>query len=606
MAKQMRAIAVSLFIFSLLVLCTRPAFSNVIPDEQWVNPTPSDVRSTPYLGINADGTGAGTAVATSWLLGQEADGTIPYVSKIIAHHICKSVRDPACAKSQVFQFASTFDRCSEAITVDCVVGIEARSSSGKKLNVTFVKSIASIATTPYEGSQALGIPGGGSAQIVDIPEAPHPGGTQYLIAVHNDGTYIVGKGRAESKSFAVRISAIKMNPGIPAGADLKGLSDVSETPKPGLKFGASIVPNDALPTSCLVYSKVENACAAPYPMPLDVNFKVTLKTSIYLMGWFHGRVSDAATTFSLDNQNIATVSLSGSPVIVPTFAAWYKKSELPSSLTSYYVQSKKPFQGRPYGGDSADNAASTNAVSLLFEPHNYVEEEIDQVNLWMAAGGDKAAASPTRWIFQSIDTSHNQGAEGPQFGGQRVDPTIACYKENVGKFLGVVSTNATQYIAGPPSFNLSTQTLDYKVAAPHYLTNGTTFQGSYSLEINEKLAQCFYNFSDAPIGATISVTGVNGENKIATTSIKSADGFLHLTAQGFTFSSPVIRVKLTQSNSTIAPNPQQSAPTSKSSHSLAPAVNAPAKKTKITCVKGKNVRKVVGTNPKCPTGFKKR
>jgi hypothetical protein len=33
----------------------------------------------------------------------------------------------------------------------------------------------------------------------------------------------------------------------------------------------------------------------------------------------------------------------------------------------------------------------------------------------------------------------------------------------------------------------------------------------------------------------------------------------------------------------------------------------PAKKVKsITCTKGKSNRKVTGTNPKCPTGWKKK
>jgi hypothetical protein len=31
-----------------------------------------------------------------------------------------------------------------------------------------------------------------------------------------------------------------------------------------------------------------------------------------------------------------------------------------------------------------------------------------------------------------------------------------------------------------------------------------------------------------------------------------------------------------------------------------------AVKKSITCVKGKVMRKVVGTNPKCPSGFKKK
>jgi hypothetical protein len=41
---------------------------------------------------------------------------------------------------------------------------------------------------------------------------------------------------------------------------------------------------------------------------------------------------------------------------------------------------------------------------------------------------------------------------------------------------------------------------------------------------------------------------------------------------------------------------------------MASASAAPvaAKKTTITCVKGKTTKKVTAVNPKCPTGYKKK
>ena len=612
-----RRVAAFLFIFgSILSSSSGLAFADSVPDEQWVAPIPTDVRTTPYLGINADGAGIGGGMGTSWLLGQEADGTTSGVSNITAHHICKSLQDPSCAKSQVFQYAATFDRCSASLTMDCVSGIEATSSSGKKLDVNYVKSFTSVGATPFEGSPTKGLPSGGSAQIVDIPDAPHAGGNLYLVSVHSNGSYAVGKEKAAASGFFVRISAIKLTPGYPAETDVKGLVDVNDTPRAGLKLGKSILPNDALPNSCLVYSSAENACAAPYPMPLDMNFKVSLKTSIYIQGWFHGRVSKASSTFSLDKDNYASISLSGNAVIVPTFAVWYKKSELPASIAAYYAQSKAPLTGRSYGGDFGENAASTSAFSVLRQPHDFVQTEIDELNVWMEASNGKASSSPTRWIFESIDLSGGQAdpgravdnknqpaggqqppAGGQQGGGQRVDPTVSCYKSNGGKFLGVVSTNATQYIAGPPSYDLTTETLDYKVAAPHYLTNGTIFQGTYNLEINETLARCIYGFSDAPISATVSVIGVDGENKVATTLVSTSGGFLRLSASGFTFSSPTIKVKLTQGG----------ASTGSAAKPAAPAKSAPIAVVKsITCVKGKLTKKVNGTAPKCPTGYSQK
>ncbi|MCX6450881.1 MAG: hypothetical protein NTZ31_04160 [Actinobacteria bacterium] len=129
--------------------------------------------------------------------------------------------------------------------------------------------------------------------------------------------------------------------------------------------------------------------------------------------------------------------------------------------------------------------------------------------------------------------------------------------------------------------------MDYKVPAPHLLSDGTTFQGSYNLQISDTLARCIYGFSNAPISATISVIGLDGENKVATTIVSDSGGFLRLSANGFTFSSPNIKVKLTQSAS-------------------AKAVTSGSKAvTIINCLKGKASKKVSGAKPVCPPGYKR-
>jgi hypothetical protein len=109
----------------------------------------------------------------------------------------------------------------------------------------------------------------------------------------------------------------------------------------------------------------------------------------------------------------------------------------------------------------------------------------------------------------------------------------------------------------------------------------TAVEGTYELAIRSDAARCLYGFSKAPVNATVSVIGEGGENKVATTVISEKDGWLKLAAYGFTFSSPTISVKLTQAK-------------------------APAKKTTITCFKGKLTKKVTAVSPKCPAGYKKK
>jgi hypothetical protein len=61
--------------------------------------------------------------------------------------------------------------------------------------------------------------------------------------------------------------------------------------------------------------------------------------------------------------------------------------------------------------------------------------------------------------------------------------------------------------------------------------------------------------------------------------INEKNGWLYLSANGFSYSSPMIKVKLSQ-----AKNQRYS----------------------IFCVKGKVTKKITAVNPKCPTGYKKK
>ena len=84
---------------------------------------------------------------------------------------------------------------------------------------------------------------------------------------------------------------------------------------------------------------------------------------------------------------------------------------------------------------------------------------------------------------------------------------------------GFVSTNATQYSAGPPKYNKQTATLDYRVAAPHYRSGGEKFFGIYHLIMKSDLARCLYGFSKAPLNASISVVDDEGVTTTGTRNI---------------------------------------------------------------------------------------
>ena len=162
---------------------------------------------------------------------------------------------------------------------------------------------------------------------------------------------------------------------------------------------------------------------------------------------------------------------------------------------------------------------------------------------------------------------------------------------------GMVSTNATVYSSGPPAFNEQAQSLDYKVAAPHFTSKGEVFRGYYNLKITADTARCIYNLKPIPMQATISVVSDAGEKIVGTTIVRSDDEWVELTAANFEFSSPTLRVKFSQEASSMGIS---------SSPSPTPSPVAKAQLSSITCIKGKTSKKVTGINPKCPAGYKKK
>jgi hypothetical protein len=124
--------------------------------------------------------------------------------------------------------------------------------------------------------------------------------------------------------------------------------------------------------------------------------------------------------------------------------------------------------------------------------------------------------------------------------------------------------------------------LDYKVASPHLNSKGDVFKGTYDLLMASDVARCLYGFTSAPVRASIQIVNADGVNSVATTVVSEKDGWLKLGAYGFTFSSPTLRVKLSQDKASTKKN------------------------STISCIKGKVTKKVTGLTPKCPKGFKKK
>jgi hypothetical protein len=188
-------------------------------------------------------------------------------------------------------------------------------------------------------------------------------------------------------------------------------------------------------------------------------------------------------------------------------------------------------------------------------------EIFEYVEYWRSYLNDIAPHSTTSWGIESTTwTSDNR-----------------CLSDTT-RVLGVVATNAMGYDGNAPKF--ANGFLNYRVTGFHYSADGIKPNlGTYDLVMRSDAARCLYGFSNAPVSAIVSISTTGGATNVATTVVSEKDGWLKMKAAGFTYSEKTLKVKITQPKN---------------------------QKYSISCIKGKVTKKVTGTKPKCPAGYKLR
>jgi hypothetical protein len=156
------------------------------------------------------------------------------------------------------------------------------------------------------------------------------------------------------------------------------------------------------------------------------------------------------------------------------------------------------------------------------------------------------------------------------------------------------------------------------MASPHLDRSGKVNVGNLDIFLKKTVAQCLWKMESIDLyQSAISVIYANGESVLGTTTVNSAGEWIRINVSNFTFSSPTVKLSFVPISKVEAsdkpktpvqvtvPDPVKSA-LPEASVENPPASDISAKKRTITCIKGKITRKVTGTNPKCPKGFKKR
>ncbi len=494
---------------------------------------------------------------------------------------CSSLNDPKCV-GQRLNYSAVLPKCLSDSDVNCTSDFGIIDANGVKKSAEFARYFPQSAQNQFKGDVSKNLPDGVAGSLYALPAAAHDGGDKYYLSVALTGG-IDASGNVQKPNLEVRAT--------PVALESSGyFTRSSETVDAGWAYitdGYTGEKRWGIQASgfsgnqyCVANSAKEKLCAQKYAFPAETRMYVSLRLSQLPVGWMHGRIS--APDIQITSKNsYSELEIQGNPVAVPVVYKKYQYTEMPEALKSLYsfekggyIPSCSPQQDYCAGGRSgpSKNPLTRN---VIVGPSPSSEDGMEQLKLWIPYIGDKATALMSFWSARTLSGNEMSGAS-------------ECFADS-NKITGIVTTNSTQYSAGPPKFTKSEGTLDYQVSSPHFGTTGDVFKGSYDLVMRSDVARCIYGFSKAPINATLSITSSDGTPQIATTVIGERNGWLYLQAKNFEFSAPIIKAKLTQ-EAEIAP--------------VVP-VKATAKKSTITCTKGKITKKVSALKPKCPSGYKK-
>ena len=495
---------------------------------------------------------------------------------------CTSLTDSKCT-GQRLNYSAVLPKCQSESDVNCTADFGSIDANGVKKSAEFSRYFPLRAQNQFKGDPSKNLPDGVAGSLYSLPSAAHDGGDKYYLSVGLNGG-IDSSGNAQKPNLEVRVT--------PVALETSGyFSRSSETVDAGwafIKDGYTGLQRWGIQASgfsgnqyCVANSTKENLCAQKYAFPADTRMYVTLRLSQLPVGWMHGRIS--APDIQITSQSgFSNLEIQGNPIAVPVVYKKYQYTEMPAALKAVYSVEKGgyipscPAQQDYCAGGRSGPSNNPLTRNVIVGPSPSSEEGMEQLKLWIPYVNDKATALMSFWSARTLSGNEMAGAS-------------QCFADS-NKITGIVTTNSTQYSAGPPKFSKSEGTLDYQVASPHFGTTGEVFKGSYDLVMRSDVARCIYGFSKAPINATLSITSSDGTPQVASTVIGERNGWLYLQAKNFEFSAPVIKAKLTQ-EAEVAP--------------VVPAKTV-IKKSTITCVKGKTSKKVTAVIPKCPTGYKKK
>lgn len=371
----------------------------------------------------------------------------------------------------------------------CIEGVSLYKTSASPVAAQFIRS-AGGPVTPKISSH--GIPAGGTVSLWKGSAGSGLENVNLVVYALLDFVprvdFRTNKVSYNVNAFSLEVRAYEP---VPGGNEPNRFNEIT----PGSGLGSFPSPSQG----CVWQD--ETGCGKWVDLPEDVRISVALRSDYKISNFLNGRLKDPQVS-NLKQGKTSVLKVDAQPVKVPQIAVVF--------------------------GDEGDLLSRLNARPGFNKTLPYYDNAFKAVNTLREFTKDRASGENVIWRISAMGSEH------------------PCY-ENV-DVAGLVVTNATTYEGQPPT--LVDGYLEYKVAGMHHLSNGSdVFEGSYDLAIQSDVARCFYGYSKAPISATVTVVGTSGEQKVATTQVREKDGWLTLSAYGFTFSENKVRVKISQASS---------------------------------------------------------
>ncbi|MFM8528558.1 MAG: hypothetical protein ACKOD2_02585 [Ilumatobacteraceae bacterium] len=455
--------------------------------------------------------------------------------------MCARNSDANCSSKRQVTFNAMLQPCASSVALDCIVEFGHVDQSGTRVPATYVSKFPAVALNEYSADPAAGLPAGTSAGLWRL--APGSGSAHDLHYVNPRvfGERQKGETKFTYLKFGAAGSPVILDPYACSGANCSpgftlhpdGISSGFGYGN-GRESGQDCVMTGTDPTTGTM------SCATRKAFTPSVVYYLKVRLSQSPKGWMHGRLNSPKVQISpvAGSDDALTIDLQGSSVSVPVVSKGFLFKDLPAAMQEKY----RPTGGWPVccGGSgyftSRDGPTVTtndpDVRNRLSIPPAGGPVGLAEISAWLPLVNDTASADVSMWGLRTLQEWEMRDFSRCMSAKQRM---------NV-----IVVTNATQYSAGPPSFNASTNSLDYKVAAPHYRSGGSETKGVYELIMRTETARCVYGFEKAPFRSTIQVIESAGVQDIATTNVSERDGWIQLSAYNYTHSSPTMRVKFAQ------------------------------------------------------------